>query len=185
MKVSSPLCRPNSSRAFRPTSTAISLRGTLADFDAEIHGQGEQLLLVPDFITAHIAFTDGQDQFGNGTAVVGVGRRAGGDHPDEIARGDGLGGGSADAAALALLFRGFGVFPLASGTRQGPIAQTLQQLPTSPMGQGFIAAARSNDRLTPSHAAFSIICRVAGSILFFFSVSAISFLHNLTGRLVR
>ena len=35
------------------------LTGTITDFDAEIHGQGKQFLLVPDLITAHIAFTDG------------------------------------------------------------------------------------------------------------------------------
>ncbi len=88
------------------------LTGAITDFDAEIHGQGEQLLLVPDLITAHVAFTDGHQEFRNGTSVVGVGRRTGGDHPDKIAGGDGLGGGSADAAALAFLFRGFGRFSL-------------------------------------------------------------------------
>ena len=51
-----------------------------------------------------------------------------------------------------------GPLPLGNGTRHGPIEQTLQQLPTSPMGQGLIANARSNDRFTPSHDAFSIIC---------------------------
>jgi hypothetical protein len=54
------------------------------------------------------------------------------------------------------------------------MAQLLQQLPSAPMGQGFIAAARSKAMLTPSLAALSIISIVAGSILFFFiSFSAI------------
>ena len=63
--------------------------------------------------------------------------------------------------------------PLGKGTRQGPIAQLLQQLPSAPMGQGFIAAARLKAVLTPSLEAFSSILIVALSILFFTSFSAI------------
>jgi hypothetical protein len=43
--------------------------------------------------------------------------------------------------------------------------QFLQQLPSDPMGQGFISSARSNAVLTLSAAAFSIILMLAGSIL--------------------
>jgi hypothetical protein len=57
-------------------------------------------------------------------------------------------------------------FFLGAGTRQGPMAQFLQQLPSAPMGQGFITSARSKAVLTLSAFAFSSIFRVAGSTLF-------------------
>jgi hypothetical protein len=56
-------------------------------------------------------------------------------------------------------------FFLEAGTRQGPMAQFLQQLPSAPMGHGFIASARSKTVLTWSAFAFSSIFSVAGSTL--------------------
>jgi hypothetical protein len=60
---------------------------------------------------------------------------------------------------------GVSSLPLGKGTRHGPIPQLLQQLPTDPMGHGFIASALSKAVLALSLAAFSIISRAAGSIL--------------------
>jgi hypothetical protein len=56
-------------------------------------------------------------------------------------------------------------FFFGAGTRQGPMLQFLQQLPSDPIGQGFISSARSKAVLTFSAAAFSIIFTLAGSIL--------------------
>jgi hypothetical protein len=56
-------------------------------------------------------------------------------------------------------------FFLGAGTRHGPMLQFLQQLPSEPMGHGFISSARSKAVLTFSAAAFSIIFTVAGSTL--------------------
>jgi hypothetical protein len=58
-------------------------------------------------------------------------------------------------------------FFLGAGTRHGPIAQFLQQLPSDPMGQGFMVSARSKIVSHPSAWAFFNIFIVAGSILFF------------------
>ncbi len=58
-------------------------------------------------------------------------------------------------------------FFFGAGTRQGPIPQFLQQLPSAPMGHGFMVSARSKTVETPSEAAFSIICCVASQIVFF------------------
>jgi hypothetical protein len=58
-------------------------------------------------------------------------------------------------------------FFFGAGTRQGPIAQFLQQLPSAPIGQGFMASARSKIVSHPSAWAFFNIFIVAGSILFF------------------
>src|SRR3989304_7499092 len=60
-------------------------------------------------------------------------------------------------------------FFLGAGTRQGPIEQFLQQLPSAPMGHGFMASARSNIVSQPSADAFCSIFIVAGSMLFFSS----------------
>jgi hypothetical protein len=58
-------------------------------------------------------------------------------------------------------------FFFGAGTRHGPIAQFLQQLPSAPMGQGFMVSARSKIVSHPSAFAFFNILIVAGSILFF------------------
>src|SRR4030042_1349069 len=83
---------------------------------------------------------------------------------------------------LFFLSSGVSSLPLASGTRQGPMPQFLQQLPTAPMGQGFITSALSKARLTLSAQALSRSSSVALSILFFFvfSTSAILFLQSIT-----
>jgi hypothetical protein len=47
------------------------------------------------------------------------------------------------------------------GTRQGPIEQFLQQLPSAPIGQGFMFAARSKTVSIPSLLVRSIISCVA------------------------
>jgi hypothetical protein len=52
-------------------------------------------------------------------------------------------------------------FFLGAGTRHGPMAQFLQQLPSAPIGQGFISSARSKAVLTLSALAFSNIFNVA------------------------
>src|SRR4030042_1267624 len=62
---------------------------------------------------------------------------------------------------------GVSPFFLGAGTRHGPIAQFLQQLPSAPIGQGFMESARSKMVSHPSAWAFLIILIVAGSILFF------------------
>ncbi len=67
---------------------------------------------------------------------------------------------------LLLLSSRVSSLPLGAMTRQGPIAQMLQQLPSPPMGQGFMLSARSNTTRAPSWAAFSSISSVAGSTLF-------------------
>jgi hypothetical protein len=75
---------------------------------------------------------------------------------------------SAVAPQIPLLFcfsSGVSVFPLGSGTRHGPMLQCLQQLPTIPIGQGFIVSTLSKAVLTPSLAAFLIILIVALSML--------------------
>jgi hypothetical protein len=75
---------------------------------------------------------------------------------------------SAVAPQTPLLFcfsSGVSFFALGKGTRHGPIAQFLQQLPSKPMGQGFIAPALSKAVLTSSLAAFSIILTLALSTL--------------------
>jgi hypothetical protein len=69
---------------------------------------------------------------------------------------------------LFILSSGVSTLPLAIGTRQGPIAQLLQQLPSDPMGHGAIFSALSNTVFTWSFAAFSIISSVAGSLLLVF-----------------
>src|SRR3989339_24599 len=55
-------------------------------------------------------------------------------------------------------------FFLGGGTRQGPWAQMRQQAPSMPMGQGFMAAARSQMVSTPSAWAFLINSWAAGSM---------------------
>jgi hypothetical protein len=57
-------------------------------------------------------------------------------------------------------------FFLGAGTLQGPMAQFLQQLPSTPMGQGFISSARSKTVLTLSALALANISSVALSTLF-------------------
>ncbi|HEX9156810.1 MAG TPA: hypothetical protein VF827_02255 [Syntrophales bacterium] len=52
-------------------------------------------------------------------------------------------------------------FFFGAGTRQGPMAQFLQQLPSAPIGQGFMSCARSKAVLTLSAFAFSSIFSVA------------------------
>jgi hypothetical protein len=54
--------------------------------------------------------------------------------------------------------------------RQGPIAQFLQQRPSAPMGQGFIASARLKAVETSWHSGRSRTSIAAGSTLLFFSV---------------
>jgi hypothetical protein len=58
-------------------------------------------------------------------------------------------------------------FFLGAGTRQGPMLQFLQQLPSAPIGQGFISSARSKAVLIFSAAAFCSILRLAESKVFF------------------
>jgi hypothetical protein len=69
-------------------------------------------------------------------------------------------------------------FFLGAGTRQGPMEQFLQQLPSAPMGQGFISSARSKTVLTPSALAFSSTFRVAGSTLFVSAIEIILLLKK-------
>jgi hypothetical protein len=57
-------------------------------------------------------------------------------------------------------------FFLGAGTRQGPMLQFLQQLPSAPIGQGFISSARSKAVLIFSEAAFSSILTLAESKVF-------------------
>ena len=65
---------------------------------------------------------------------------------------------------------------LGGGTRQGPWAQMRQQAPSAPMGQGFMAWARSKMVSMPSAWAFFSISWVAGSMEHFVtSNSAIKF----------
>jgi hypothetical protein len=90
---------------------------------------------------------------------------------------------------LFLFSSGVSSLPLGNGTRQGPIPQFLQQLPTEPMGQGFICSALSKARLTWSAQALSINSRLAVSTLFFFFPSSTILLlppqiiHKLSVRL--
>jgi hypothetical protein len=62
----------------------------------------------------------------------------------------------------------FSALPRLVGTRHGPMAQFLQQLPSAPMGHGFIFSARSKAVEIFSSAALASISSEAWSMLFAF-----------------
>jgi len=57
--------------------------------------------------------------------------------------------------------------------RHGPMAQFEQQLPSCPMGHGAVVCALSKTVWQLSFAAFSIISRVAGSLLLIFGSATV------------
>jgi len=61
--------------------------------------------------------------------------------------------------------------------RQGPIEQFLQQAPSCPMGQGFIASAREKAVEIPSASAIPSIASTAGSMVLLSVI--VMFLSNI------
>jgi hypothetical protein len=70
---------------------------------------------------------------------------------------------------------------LEGGTRQGPIAQFLQQLPSAPMGQGFMDSARSYTvDISSSRARSIIFCVASHTVSFFWTESFFGLLALLS-----
>jgi len=102
-----------------------------------------------------MAFGCGQEVLRDPPGVVAVRGGAGSDFTDKITGSNGFGSGAAKPSPFLLVFR-VSVFPLAKGTRHGPIAQLLQQLPSAPIGHAAIFSALSKTVPTWSLFAFSI-----------------------------
>ena len=120
----------------------------VADVHAQVEGQLEKLLLVLDFKVLGLAFGHELEGFDDTAAVVAVGGGPGGNHTDEVAGGDGLRRGAADAHALGMLFRGL-VLALAQGYPAGAHGAVLAATAVSADGAGFHVLGAVKDRGNP------------------------------------